>query len=398
MVGACLACALADSALRIALVERTTLDQLRPGDTPDIRVSAISQASRNILDSVGVWGQVGASGATAFCGMEVWDSAGRGCIRFDCADIGARELGWIAENRVIQYRLLERASASENIDLLTPASLVRAEWRDVAVAVELDNGACLRTRLLVGADGARSRVRKLAGIDTFGWAYQQTAVVATVATGIAHQGVARQCFLPAGPLAFLPLAGTHSSIVWSTDPAHADRLQRMPEAEFETELAESFEHRLGNISLVSRRVGFPLRLQHARDYVRARAALVGDAAHTVHPLAGQGVNLGLQDAAALAEVLLDTLARGRDIGALSALRRYERWRKGHNLLVQGVMEGFKRLFGSRLEPLRLARNLGLEMTNALQPAKDLIMRQAMGLEGDLPRRARPAVATGVEAD
>ena len=141
-----------------------------------------------------------------------------------------------------------------------------------------------------------------------------------------------------------------------------------------------------------------MRLQHARDYVRARAALVGDAAHTVHPLAGQGVNLGLQDAAALAEVLLDTLARGRDIGALSALRRYERWRKGHNLLVQGVMEGFKRLFGSRLEPLRLARNLGLEMTNALQPAKDLIMRQAMGLEGDLPRRARPAVATGVEAD
>lgn len=389
MVGATLACALGGSALRVALLENTPPERLRPGAEIDLRVSAITHASQRILDAVDAWSEITRWRVSPFREMKVWDAIGSGRIHFDSAALGEPLLGWIVENRVIQYVLLERAQRLPNVTLLCPASAALAEIRDDGVQLRLEDGRSLRARLLVGADGANSRVRRWAGIATSGWGYAQKAVVATVATEQPHRQTAWQRFLPAGPLAFLPLHDGRCSIVWSTTPSQAGKLLEMDDGHFARALAEGFDRRLGAITAVGPRGAFPLRLQHARRYVGPRVALVGDAAHVVHPLAGQGVNLGLLDAATLAEVLLDTSSLKGDVGSLKGLRRYERWRKGENLLMLGVLDGFKRLFGSPLAPLRWLRNTGLDLTDAAWPIKNAIARRAMGLAGDLPRLARP---------
>ena len=248
----------------------------------------------------------------------------------------------------------------------------------------------MRARLLVGADGAQSRVRHFARVQARGWPYDQQALVATVATERSHRETAWQRFLPNGPLAFLPLHDGRSSIVWSTTPEQARQLLAEDEESFCRQLEQAFAATLGRIESCGERAAFPLRLQYVDSYVQPGLALIGDAAHTVHPLAGQGVNLGILDAASLAEVLLEARAQGKDIAALKVLRRYERWRKGHNLMMMAAMDGFKRLFGATWEPLRWMRNAGLNLTNALPPVKQLIMNQAMGRSGDLPALARPA--------
>lgn len=389
MVGSALACALGETDLRIALLEGAPLDHIRPESEPDLRVSAISRASQRIFAAVGAWDGMTAWRVSPFRDMRVWDAAGFGHIHFDSATIGEPLLGWIIENRVIQHALLERAQHLSAVELLCPTTLDIAEplngsgWR-----VQLDDGREFTARLLVGADGAQSKVRQLAGIDTRGWNYEQKAVVGNVRTAQPHQETAWQRFLPTGPLAFLPLQDGRCSIVWSTTPEQADTLLALDDAAFAEALAEAFDQRLGEIVEVGPRGAFPLRLQHTRDYVRPGLALIGDAAHVVHPLAGQGVNLGLLDAATLAEVILDAITAGQEIGAFKVLRRYERWRKGDNLLMLGVMDGFKRLFSNPLPPVQLLRNLGLNLTDAAGPLKNLIARRAMGLAGDLPRLAR----------
>jgi 2-octaprenylphenol hydroxylase len=389
MVGAALACALGDGTLRVALVEDRPLETLRPGSEIDLRVSAITRASQHIFAAVGAWQRILAQQRIGpFREMQVWDAAGSGHIHFDSAAIGEPLLGWIIENRVIQTALLERAQEFANVQLHCPAALALVNLDGESVRLQLKEGRELRARLLVGADGADSRVRHWAGVEVIGWNYQQKALVATVGTQYPHVETAWQRFLPSGPLAFLPLHDGRSSIVWSTTPAQAEHLLSCGEEVFALELAEAFDWRLGGITSVGRRAAFPLRLQHAQAYVRPRIALVGDAAHVVHPLAGQGVNLGLLDAAALAEVLQEAAAAGLDIGAFRVLRRYERWRKGENLLMLGVLDGLNRLFGSPLTPVRLLRNLGLSLTDAALPVKHLFARRAMGLAGDLPRLAR----------
>jgi 2-octaprenylphenol hydroxylase len=352
-------------------------------------VSAISRASQRLFAAVGAWDGMTAWRVSPFRDMRVWDATGFGSIHFDSADIGEPLLGWIIENRVIQHALLERARQCPAVDLLCPTALETAQpleaggWR-----VGLKDGREFTTRLLVGADGAQSKVRQLAGIETGGWGYDQHAVVASVRTAQPHQETAWQRFLPSGPLAFLPLHDGRCSIVWSTTPERATGLLALNDEDFGAALAAAFEARLGAILEVGPRAAFPLRLQHAQAYVKPGVALIGDAAHVIHPLAGQGVNLGLLDAATLAEVLSDAMADDRDITSLKVLRRYERWRKGDNLLMLGIMDGFKRLFGTSLPPVRLLRNLGLNLTDAAGPLKNLIARRAMGLEGDLPRLAR----------
>jgi len=391
MVGATLAGALGEADLRIALLEGATLERIRPGDEPDIRVSAIHRASQRIFAAIGAWDGMTAWRVSPFRDMRVWDAAGFGQIHFDSADLGEPLLGWIIENRVIQYALLERVRQSSEIELLCPAALETAQplaengWR-----VRLSDGRELTTRLLVGADGAQSKVRDLAGIAASGWNYDQKAVVSHVRTAEPHQETAWQRFLPTGPLAFLPLHDGRCSIVWSTTPEQAGALLALDESAFAEALADAFDQRLGSIIEVGPRSAFPLRRQHAQAYVKPGLALIGDAAHVVHPLAGQGVNLGLLDAATLAEVILDALNAGQDFASFKTLRRYERWRKGDNLLMLGMMDGFKRLFGNPLPPVRLLRNVGLNLTDAVGPLKNLIARRAMGLEGDLPRLARAA--------
>jgi 2-octaprenylphenol hydroxylase len=274
------------------------------------------------------------------------------------------------------------------IKRLQPATPATVKFENSAVRLELQDGTCLTARLIVGADGGRSRIRELAGIACPAYDYHQQAFACVVETELVHESIARQRFLTEGPLAFLPMADPRTSgIVWSTSPRHAGELLAMDETEFNQALAAAFAYRLGAVVRSGPRAAFPLQHAHAERYCLPRLALVGDAAHTVHPLAGQGANLGLLDAAALAEIITGAWEGGRDIGAYGVLRRYERWRRGENLLMMKTMQSFKCLFASRLRSVRCLRNIGLDLVDMMDPVKRLIMRRASGLAGDLPRAA-----------
>lgn len=389
MVGAALGCAVALEGLRVALVEGRPPQRTWPVGEVDLRVSALSRASQRILGRLGAWDRMAALGASPYREMRVWEAHGSAGIHFDSAQLGEPDLGHIVENRVTQLALWERLEALEGLTLCCPDRLARLTLGVDAVEVSLASGAVLRAALVVGADGRDSRVRAEAGIGTQGWAYDQLAIVANVRTERWHQETAWQRFLPTGPLAFLPLLDGRCSIVWSADDPRARELMALDEGAFGVALGEAFEHRLGAILAVGPRAAVPLRVEQASRYVLPRLALIGDAAHAVHPLAGQGVNLGLLDAAALAEELRAARAAGRDLGALRVLRRYERARWGDNLAMLAAMDGLKRLFGTTLPPLAWVRGLGLGLTDRLSPLKALCMRQALGLSGDLPPLARP---------
>ncbi|MEJ2061152.1 MAG: UbiH/UbiF/VisC/COQ6 family ubiquinone biosynthesis hydroxylase [Gammaproteobacteria bacterium] len=385
MVGATLACALGQGGLRVAVLEQQAPRPFHRGDDYDLRVSAISRASQRIFEHLGVWPLLSARRISPYLHMCVWDAGGSGEIRFDSLDVGESCLGHIIENRVIQDALHQRLKDFQSVDVLLHAALEDFEVGADEVQVTLGDGRTLTARLLVGADGARSRVRERARIEWRVQPYDQLGVVATVTTEKPHQATAWQRFLPTGPLAFLPLADGRCSIVWSADTARAEDLMQLSDEDFIHQLGQAFGYKLGRITAVSPRAAFPLRGAQAAHYVKERVALIGDAAHTIHPLAGQGANLGFLDAAALAETLLGC---GRDIGSLRVLRGFERSRRGENILMMRAMEGFKRLFGNRIPPLMRLRNWGLGMVDAAPPLKKEFIRQAMGLGGDLPQLAR----------
>ena len=404
MVGATLACALGDSALKIAVIEAHQSDYNWPPGSHDIRVSALTHASQHIFENIGAWASMLKDGVCAYSEMHVWDASGQGQIHFNSIDIGQMNLGHIVENRIIQKALQSRLADFDNIELLMPVkvkSLQLDNEQQPAVLLSTEDGRQLSAELLVGADGANSWVRQQMNISLSSWAYHQTAVVCNVTTSETHQHACWQQFMPEGPLAFLPLAGGQSSssnnissIVWSTTEEKAQALLNMDEQQFNQELQFTFGSTLGRIELNSERGGFPLRLRHARHYVQPHLALIGDAAHTVHPLAGQGVNLGLLDAVVLAEEIQRALAQRRAIGGLAALRRFERRRKADNIAMLAAMDGFKRLFSNDITPLKLLRNTGLNLVDKIQPLKQLMIKRAMGLMGtglndDLPNLARP---------
>lgn len=387
-VGGTLACALAQSGMRVAVIEAREAPQDWDRDSVDLRVFAITRASERIFRSIHVWEAIEQGGLSPFRDMRVWDAGGRGEIHFDSAELGEPTLGYIIEQRVIQAALNGRMEALPSLDRRCPAQLVGCDSEADHASITLADKQRLTARLIVGADGAESPLRGMAGIPIQVHAYDQEAVVAVVATDQSHQQTAWQRFLPRGPLAFLPLRDGRSSIVWSTTPGHAAELCALEREAFMNELSAAFGHRLGAVIGVAERVRFPLQRLHATRYIAERVALIGDAAHVIHPLAGQGVNLGLLDAACLAEVLLDTQRSGRDPGRQSNLRRYERWRHGNNQAMQYAMDGFKGLFGAANAPVRTVRTLGLGLVDRLGPVKQLIARHAMGLDGDLPRMAK----------
>lgn len=390
IVGATFACALGGSALKVALVERAT-PTAPIGADYDLRVSALTLASRTLLDGLAVWHGVEQRRWAGVRAMHVWDAQGAGEIQFDAAEIGEAYLAFIVENNVVAASLHERVQQHTNIHVVTGAFADFACDEDASV--HLADGRSLRARLVVAADGAESAVRERIGIRPRSFELRQQGIVATVRTERAHEQIARQVFLSTGPLAFLPLAEARTcSIVWSLDDARADELLALDDRGFIAALDAAFGNRLGAVVSVSRRAAFPLALMHAERYVAERAVLIGDAAHTVHPLAGQGLNLGMLDAAALAEVLLDAARERRDIGAHHVLRRYERWRRGENTAMIAVTGGFKYLFGNDWPPLAGLRSAGLSVTNRLGPIKHAIMRRAAGLTGDLPRLARRETA------
>jgi 2-octaprenylphenol hydroxylase len=390
IAGAALATALSGKGLGIALVEAQSL---APPSLPlirdlqhfDPRVSAITPRSRVLLEQLGAWGVVHAYRQCAYQHMTVWDADGTGAIEFDAADVNVPALGHIVENRAIVNALLQRVCASADISSFDGAGLraCRRTGEAAGVRVELENDAVLEADLLVAADGAFSRVRELMGFRTREWDYGHRAIVTTVQVEQSHENTCWQRFLPSGPLAFLPLPGDeghhYCSIVWSLREELVDDLLALDEAAFCSQLNSAFEARLGAVLGCARRFAFPLRQRHAVEYVQPGVALVADAAHTIHPMAGQGINLGLQDVAVLAEELLAGLARGVNPGRLELLRRYQRRRKGENLLMMTAMDGFKALFEHDALPVRWLRNAGMRGVSRMGPLKQQLMRHAMGI-------------------
>src|SRR3990172_12240632 len=387
MVGAPLACGLESSALKVAVLDRAA--PAVPDRDYDQRVSAITLASQSFFENIGAWDGMVRQRVSPVREMQVWSEGGNGAIHFNAAEIGEPRLAWIIENRVIQAALIERLHQFTNVHYLCPVEVADITLADNGAVATLKDGRGLHAKLLVGADGADSAVRRAAGIETQSLNLNQKGIVATVTTEKPRSATARQRFLATGPLAFLPLGEPHTcSILWSADTARADQLMALDDAAFIAELLQAFGDSLGKIQTIGPRAGFPLALSHAKAYTAPHLALVGDAAHTVHPLAGQGVNLGFLDAATLAEVLLDAAAKQKNIGMHGVLRRYERWRKGDNLAMVSLTGGFRYLFSNDLPVVSQLRNWGLSLTDAATPVKNFIMRRASGLEGDLPKLAR----------
>ncbi|MFB1488048.1 MULTISPECIES: UbiH/UbiF/VisC/COQ6 family ubiquinone biosynthesis hydroxylase [unclassified Thiocapsa] len=389
MVGAALARACSGKGLRIAVIETRTPQREWPAGEVDLRVSALSRASQRILARLGAWQRIGALGANPYRKMCVWDAIGGGSIHFDAQSLGEPDLGHIVENRVIQLALWETLESSPDIRLVCPASIVEIERTETASRVVLADGQVIAGRLLVAADGRDSLVRELSGIETEGRDYDQRAIVANILPQQWHEETAWQRFLPTGPLALLPLADGRCSLVWSATEGRAAELLAMGDAAFSAALTDASEARLGALVVEGSRAAFPLRLQHAKQYVLPGLALVGDAAHAVHPLAGQGVNLGFLDAAELAAAIDLALERGRDIAGLWALRHYERARRGDNTVMLAAMDLIKRAFSNEAPPVAAARSLGLTLTDRIGPIKALFMQRALGLGSDLPPLARP---------
>ena len=388
MVGAALALALAQDGFDVIVIEARA--PALEWDTAgyDLRVSAITRASQQLFDNLGVWSGIVADRATPYQKMHVWDRAGFGEIHFDAADLAEPDLGHIVENRVI-VRALWRALEAAAVTLVEPARLRRMLNDDEGVELQLDDRRLIRAGLVVAADGARSQVRELSGIEARSEPYDQHALVATVRAQLGNRDTAWQRFMVDGPLALLPMQHDLFSIVWSTRPEEAERLRTLDREAFDTALTEASEARLGRLSLLGERAVFPLRMQHAAEYVREHLALVGDAAHVIHPLAGQGVNLGLLDAGALVDALRAGRAAGRAPGALRDLRVYERARRGHNAATQAAMDGFKHLFSNDHPVLGLVRNLGLGVAGRITPLRRRFERVALGHGIELPSLNRP---------
>ena len=389
IAGSALALALGGNGLRIALVEarpvpKTELPTGLELATFDARVSALTPRSRASLEQLGAWQDIADYRNCAYNHMTVWDAEGTGEIEFDASEVGAESLGHIVENRAITQALLRRVEQAADIQLICPASLESCQRDDQGhLQVLLGDGTSLSTELLVAADGALSPVRELLSFATREWDYGHRAIVTTVQVEASHQATAWQRFLPSGPLAFLPLPGDDEhhfcSIVWSLDDDLVDDLLALDTPAFCAELGGAIEHRLGRMLDCGQRFAFPLRQRHAVDYVQPGVALVGDAAHTIHPLAGQGINLGLQDVMVLAEEVVRACESGGSPGALETLRRYQRRRKGDNLLMMAAMDGFKRLFEQDALPIRWLRNAGMRQVGRIQPLKRQLIRHAMGI-------------------
>ncbi len=331
-----------------------------------------------LLQDLQVWPFIEAQRLSPYREMYVWDASGAGHVHFDSAELGEADLGHIIENRVIVKALQQRLAELDNVTLLCPVEMKKLDIGEDTGSVTFADGSQIQGNLIVGADGGRSWVRQQAGIGIHGWEYDQSALVTWVKTERHHQETAWQRFKPDGPLAFLPLTEGYSSIVWSTSHEHAKALLALDEASFAEELAESFEHRLGTVEEVGPRAVFPLRYFETLHYIQSRLALVGDAAHMMHPLAGQGVNLGMADAASLAEVLLDAHSQRRDLGSYRVLRRYERWRRADNRAMLFSMDSFKLLFSSQSQAIRWLRNTGLNITDRVTPLKHAFMQRALG--------------------
>lgn len=392
VIGASLACDLARRSphLRIALIEASpeSPTPVSP-DRYDLRVAALSPATVRYLRDLDLWSAIEQQRVCAYRSMVVWDGQSTGAIDFHAADIHKETLGYIVENTVLLYSLhlhLAQNAAVQWFRASKLESIADGETETAPLKLTLESGERLSAELVVAADGAQSTVRQLAGFATREWDYGQTAIITTVRTELAHQHTAWQCFTAQGALAFLPLPDREvdgqvrhfCSIVWSLNDEVVDEHMRCTPSEFCQRLERAFEQRLGRVLDIDERCSIPLRQRHATSYCRSRIALIGDAAHTVHPLAGQGMNLGFYDAMVLAEEIRRAVNRGYSLGEPALLKRYERQRKGHNLAAMAGMELFKRLFGSRAPGIVALRSAGLNWTRQQTWLKRYFIEAAAG--------------------
>lgn len=391
MAGMTLACALAGAGVPVSVLDRAPPEAQMTGDY-DGRASAIAHASAMALRGIGLWPLLEPH-ASPIKDIRVADGHPmRGIsplfLHYDHRDVGDAPFGYIIENRVIREALAAFAAKCPALNLLAPVDVARLDRSRHRAEAVLADGRRVRAGLAIAADGRFSETRKAAGIPVTGFRYRQTAIVCTVRHERAHDGVAVELFLPGGPFAMLPMTYNRSNIVWTERADLAPVYLGLDDDRFMTELRRRFGEWLGEIELVGPRFSYPLGVLHAARYTDDRLVLVGDAAHAIHPIAGQGLNLGLRDVAALAELIVDTHRLGLDLGGAQVLDRYERWRRVDNMLLTAVTDGLNRLFSNDIAPVRLVRDLGLAGVNRLPPVKRFLMRHAMGVVGDLPRLVR----------
>lgn len=391
MIGLCLAITLARAGLEVLVVDRADPDELRRA-AADGRTTAIAHASKLVLDAVGIWPTL-ATMACPINDIRVSDGNSLMFVHYDHRDVGEAPLGYILENHRLRTALLDIAAGTCGLDLRAPAELSEITRDANIVMAALADDTRVHADVLLACDGRRSAVRKAAGIPVAEWRYPQTAIVCTADHEKPHRGIAHERFLPSGPFAILPMCddpqgGHRSSIVWTERDDLAPALLALGDEAFSAELARRFGGFLGRVSLAGGRWSYPLGLMHATRYTDQRLALVGDAAHAIHPIAGQGLNMGIRDVAALAEVLVETRRLGLDIGTADVLERYARWRRADNTLLAVVTDLLNRLFSNDIAPVRLARDVGLAMVNETPPLRRFFMRHAMGSVGDLPRLLR----------
>jgi 2-octaprenyl-6-methoxyphenol hydroxylase len=391
LVGLSLAAALGRAGLSVVVVDREA-PGAAAGDAFDGRASAIAWGSAQALAGIGLWPRLVLQ-AEPIRDIRVSDGDSTLFVHYDHRDVGDHPLGYIVENRHIRRALYAFLAETPEVTLLAPAAVERLAADGHGVEARLVGGHVIKARLAVACDGRNSPMREAAGIAVTRWDYPQTGIVCAITHEAPHRGIAHERFLSAGPFAVLPLPdsedGAHrSSIVWTERRELAPAMLELPDDEFSGEIQSRFGQALGRIRVAGRRWSYPLGLLQAGRYVAGRLALAGDAAHAIHPIAGQGLNLGLRDVAALAECMVDAFRLGLDIGGAEVLARYERWRRFDSLVLIAATDGLNRLFSTDLEPLRVARDLGLGLVDALPPVKRLFMRHAMGLVGELPRLAR----------
>ncbi len=375
MVGSAMAASLAQSGLSIALVEARTPKEFDSRQDYDLRVSAISAASKGFLQQIGAWQFIAAQRLSEYSQMRIWEEEAANDLRFTASDIQQKHLGTIVENTLILDAIWQQLAS---VTKYCPSRISSMNFHDEYVDVGLADSEYIRARLVIAADGANSNTRALAGIPTFGHSYRQQGIVAVVKTSQGHGDTAWQRFMPSGPLAFLPLNDGRCSIVWSANDELATQLLGLDDNAFCQRLTEASQGRLGEVVATGPRAAFPLQMLQAENYVRPRLALIGDAAHVVHPLAGQGVNLGFGDSECLAGILIEAQKSDRDPGGFKLLRKYERARKAEDALMVQVTDGLSRLYSSEHSLLRLGRREGVRAVNILKPLKAALIRHAVG--------------------
>jgi len=393
MVGLTLALALRQqSQLTIAIVDCNLPTDLT--EQPENRVSAINMASQQIFANLKVWDLIQSQRLQSYQHMRIWDKHGYGKLSFNAKEVDQQDLGWIIENKVIRNSLWQKAQSDEGISFFTEQGLTNLAMGENEVFASFATGAPILAKLVIGADGAHSWVRDQMNMPIAFQDYDHHAIVGTVECEQGHDNTAWQVFLPEGPLAFLPLYNAKlSSIVWSTTPDEAQRLKTLSAGDFSKEITAASDGKLGNVKLVSELSSFPLTMRLAHDFIKDKVILVGDAAHTIHPLAGQGVNLGLLDAAACAQTLIEQTLKGESLTSEIALNNYSRWRKSEATEMIAAMAAIKKLFSEQpfnlpASPIKLLRGIGMSILDNVAPAKKIMIKQALGFKDHLPELAK----------